>query len=94
MEGQGRGVISHTHSVNPNLFSVPYSALLSSLCVPPSTAPARPSYIPLLCPAPVVCSWIMGVSVPCRFQPPCQTLLSSLSRGHRFLQGSDKILHL
>lgn len=87
------------HSVNPNLFSVPYSAPLSLLCVPPSvSSPAQPqpghftSLLSVLPQLELVCSWIVGVSVPCRFQQPCKPLIS-LSR-HRFLQGSNKILQV
>lgn len=56
---EGRCLISHTCSVNPNLFGVPYSAPLSPLRVPPrgvlaSAAPAGSFHIPPLCPHPMV----------------------------------------
>lgn len=54
-KSEGGGLISHTRSVNPNLFGVPYSAPLSPLCptqgVLPSAAPARPFHVPPLSPS-------------------------------------------
>lgn len=91
MEERGGDLISHTRSVNPNLFGVPYSAPLSPLRVSPTaSSPVQPqtghftSLLSVLIRWFTV--WIAGLSVRRRFCQPCEAFL--VSRGHRFLQGS------
>lgn len=57
---KGGGLISHTRSVNPNLFGVPYSAPLS----PPGYPPQSGHFTPLLSPHPTVYSVDGGLNCP------------------------------
>lgn len=81
-----------THTVLTPICSV---CLIQPLCPPLCPTQHSPSQA-ISHPSSLSCSsgLQLDVSVPCRFQQPCKTLLNSLSRGHRFLQGSDKILQV
>lgn len=79
------GLISHTRSVNPDLFGVPYSLLCPLSMSHPWCCP-QPGHVTSLLsvPIPWFAVWIVALGGRCRFSQPCGAFLSAMSCGHRF----------